>query len=767
MKESSQPYKTISNRLKEDNDMSSVPLMTLHNSKRGGDDVHDSDQMTDEDDPLESVLARMKYRPQNYRSQDFWTSLMFSGVTCFVIGFVVSYVLFLSIDQNNKLVQTIEHDANPQIASTLLQELSGRSIGKFVGVLSISSRNESRNRALKIRQHFLNLGFDSVSPITPTDVTFSYYDKNKPNLVTVVDENAYNVDDNGRLLHGTTDDSYSSDSDMQGFHVSTDVKGTVVYVNFGRESDFKFLEKSNVVVKKAIILARLGKVSPVELVQRCLHKGAAGVILFADPQQYPDIKKRNKPFLSPSQLGLLQVMHGNAATEGSNNTSCVPVQTLSAEDAEFILNEMSANDPSPDSWRGNLKVNYQIGPGFSTTGWELRIQVNMINVRKTYYSVVGAIRGSHEPDRYVLLGSSHGSVSGDDTVGAAASMMEMARAFNVLNANQGWRPRRSIVFCSWGFNFMQGSASSVPLSEDWGYIMREKAVAYLGVDVAVRGNRTLSVAATPLLSKAVFDASSLVPNPATRSPKEGLVTVYDTWIKTSPSLFNTKIPQINNVKGEGNFQTFLYDLGIPSIDLHYASTKNDDGGFVDDDFRYHRAIAQVWAMLTWLLADSLMVPFDIKQYATFLSQSVNSVSLQYEKEIKSNALPLLQLEDAIHNFTIAAEAFQKKTLLVDKSKPLAMRIMNDQQLRLERAFLHHHGTHMSPPPRHAVFSPVESISVNSTVGFATLQNLMDDLSASPLSALVRTQVEAHLESLVHCISSATHGLGIPIQPPVL
>ncbi|KAJ4436641.1 hypothetical protein ANN_16772 [Periplaneta americana] len=381
-------------------------------------------------------------------------------------------------------------------------QTSGFNVPNYVRVLSISSRNESRNRALKIRQHFLNLGFDSVSPITPTDVTFSYYDKNKPNLVTVVDENAYNVDDNGRLLHGTTDDSYSSDSDMQGFHVSTDVK-----------------------------------------VQRCLHKGAAGVILFADPQQYPDIKKRNKPFLSPSQLGLLQVMHGNAATEGSNNTSCVPVQTLSAEDAEFILNEMSANDPSPDSWRGNLKVNYQIGPGFSTTGWELRIQVNMINVRKTYYSVVGAIRGSHEPDCYVLLGSSHGSVSGDDTVGAAASMMEMARAFNVLNANQGWRPRRSIVFCSWGFNFMQGSASSVPLSEDWGYIMREKAVAYLGVDVAVRGNRTLSVAATPLLSKAVFDASSLVPNPATRSPKEGLVTVYDTWIKTSPSPFNTKIPQ--------------------------------------------------------------------------------------------------------------------------------------------------------------------------------------------------------------------------------
>jgi len=43
--------------------MSSVPLMTLHTSKRGSDELNDSDQVSDEeDDPLESVLARMKYR---------------------------------------------------------------------------------------------------------------------------------------------------------------------------------------------------------------------------------------------------------------------------------------------------------------------------------------------------------------------------------------------------------------------------------------------------------------------------------------------------------------------------------------------------------------------------------------------------------------------------------------------------------------------------------------------------------------------------------
>jgi hypothetical protein len=53
-------------------------------------------------------------------------------------------------------------------------------------------------------------------------------------------------------------------------------------------------------------------------VHRCLEKGAVGVILFADPQQYPDSNKRNKPFLLPSHLGMLQNMHGNPATEGAS-----------------------------------------------------------------------------------------------------------------------------------------------------------------------------------------------------------------------------------------------------------------------------------------------------------------------------------------------------------------------------------------------------------------------------------------------------------------
>ena len=89
--------------------------------------------------------------------------------------------------------------------------------------------------------------------------------------------------------------------------------------------------------------------------------------------------------------------------------------------------------------------------------------------------------------------------------------------------------------------------------------------------------------------------------------------------------------------------------------------------FQDDNegFRHHTAVAKLWALLTWLLADSLILPFDTTQYAAFLHDSVTAVSRQYEKYVKAYAL---QLESAVQNFTTAAKAFQDKLLHVDKSK---------------------------------------------------------------------------------------------------
>jgi hypothetical protein len=85
----------------------------------------------------------------------------------------------------------------------------------------------------------------------------------------------------------------------------------------------------------------------------------------------------------------------------------------------------------------------------------------------------------------------------------------------------------------------------------------------------------------------------------------------------------------------------------------------------NEGFRHHTAVAKFWALLTWLLANTVVVPFDARQYATFLHDSMNAISTQYEKYVKTYAL---QLESAVQNFTTVAKAFQHKLLHVDKSK---------------------------------------------------------------------------------------------------
>jgi hypothetical protein len=66
-----------------------------------------------------------------------------------------------------------------------------------------------------------------------------------------------------------------------------------------------------------------------------------------------------------------------------------------------------------------------------------------------------------------------------------------------------------------------------------------------------------------------------------------------------------------------------------------------------------------------------------------------------------------------------------------------------------------------------VFSPGASVNVNRTAGFGVLQDLLDDMMSSPVSDFVQSKLEDYLQSVIHCITSASHGLHIPLQLPEL
>lgn len=68
----------------------------------------------------------------------------------------------------------------------------------------------------------------------------------------------------------------------------------------------------------------------------------------------------------------------------------------------------------------------------------------------TVHNVFAVIRGSQEPDRFVLLGNhrdawTYGAV---DPNSGTAALLDIARRYALL-MRLGWNPRRTIILCSW------------------------------------------------------------------------------------------------------------------------------------------------------------------------------------------------------------------------------------------------------------------------------------------------------------------------------
>ena len=111
-------------------------------------------------------------------------------------------------------------------------------------------------------------------------------------------------------------------------------------------------------------------------------------------------------------------------------------------------------------------------------------------------NVLGIIRGGVEPDRYVIVGMYNSPVTilcskpsiinilltsmdpflgnhrdawgrgAVDAVSGLAAMVETARAMNKVQMRYGWRPRRTIIFASWGAGEMGNLGSNEWVEEN-------------------------------------------------------------------------------------------------------------------------------------------------------------------------------------------------------------------------------------------------------------------------------------------------------------
>lgn len=465
---------------------------------------------------------------------------------------------------------------------------------------------------------------------------------------------------------------------FHGHSKSGDVTGPLVYANYGAREDFKTLEDNGISVKDAVVLVRYYgsqgdralKVKAAELA------GAVGCIIYSDPTEdgfvqgptYPDGRFMPGDGVQRGAVSLMSWVVGDVLTPGSPSTPSnkdrlkpedspglnkIPSIPISWNDAKHLLDALKGHGQQmTDVWRGAPETEYWTGNQDSP-------KVNLKNLQdeekmQPIYNVLGKITGWEESKQRIIVGNHRDAwcTGGADPGSGTAVMLEVIRIFGELR-RLGWRPLRTIEFASWDgeeYNLI-GSTEYVESRED---ILREEGVAYLNVDVGVSGT-DFHAAASPLYERSLRHVIDRVGDPSSG--------------KSIRELWDTSNRRIEGLGAGSDFVAFQDIVGTSSIDMFFKGQRfpyhscydNFEwmSRYGDPDWKYHKAMGEIWALLILELADKPVLPFDLTAYARAVVRYVDELGTYAKTAIGSdkNTLDLRPLQKAADFFSQEAEAF--------------------------------------------------------------------------------------------------------------
>ncbi|XP_071080752.1 glutamate carboxypeptidase 2-like [Haliotis cracherodii] len=631
-------------------------------------------------------------------------------------------------------------------------------------------------------------GFDDVT-ITPYDVLMSYPDPENPNVVRVRGQN-------DEILYESplTEAILTPRENVPGvvppfnaYSANGTVTGNLVYVNYGRDEDFKYVtDVVNINVTGNIVIARYGKIYRGDKAKAAQKHGAIGLIIYSDPADYarggnssdvyphswwlpPTGAQRGTLFVSdgdPETPGYPSIETAYRVPESQINLPAIPVHPISYGEAKNIMQYMSGSAVRSD-WSGGMDIVYRYGPGFNNqTLKDVEMRISTRNQRNVTYNTIGIIAGAVEPDRYVILGNHRDAwvFGAMDPSSGTAAMMEAARVMAEMVSSGEWRPRRSLIFCSWGAE-EYGTLGSSEWVEEYMKNLGARTVAYLNVDTAVSGNYSLSMGATPLLNRPVYDAAKQVLGP------RGDRSLYDEWLKVEPRTFSGQStqPRIDPPGSGSDHDPFLLKAGIPVAtfgfkneypyplyhsvyETFYAMEK-----FYDPDFKIHACVTSLWVELARSLSDSLVLPYNVSDYGVMLEESRHELDREYGAILKVNVANYSALDDYIRDFKIVAAEFMSSLKTVNRNNPLAVRAVNDQMMQLERAFTDPAGLPGRAHHKHVVLAP-NMYNAYAASSFPGLVDLLSQIDASRDHDSQWKPIKKNFSILLFIIHSATSSL---------
>ncbi|KAG0177169.1 hypothetical protein DFQ28_007695 [Apophysomyces sp. BC1034] len=561
-----------------------------------------------------------------------------------------------------------------------------------------------------------------VAIVSPPDLAFEASLKEDP----VEEDPSSNRPDAPPTFHG-----YSGDGN---------VTGPLVYVNYGRLVDFKKLASQGLNLTQTVALVRYGKVSRGTKVMLAEKYGCAGVLIYSDPiddgpinksapaESFPDGPWRSSSSVQRGTVHYLAIAPGDPTTLGypaTENATRVPLNEslvlphipslpLSWRDARPLLKALENHGTADPAWAGGLDgIGYYTGPSEAL--------VNLVSLNKyeikPVWNVIGRIEGSEEPNRAVILGNHRDAwgFGASDPVSGSSTMLELVRTFGVL-LKRGWRPRRTILIASWDAE-EYGTVGSTEWVEDYKDWLNAEAVAYLNVDVGVRGFK-FGASASPLLHRLLYEVTRTVIDPRTSK------TVYEVWKDANQNISSTMdtdeplVPLARQLGAGSDYAGFFHHVGVSSISFGFNGPRGvyhsiyDSiywmENFGDPTFEYHQTITRIWGLLALRLSSDIVLPLYPSSYGKELAYYATLV----ETEQGCLRLPVLQtavdgLRHESNKFDKDLDKLRSKAEQKHKGRKLRKQVAkaNEQLLQFERAFIDANGLLSRPWYKHTVYAP--------------------------------------------------------------
>ncbi|MEP6617404.1 MAG: transferrin receptor-like dimerization domain-containing protein [Ginsengibacter sp.] len=547
-------------------------------------------------------------------------------------------------------------EAQVQLEKKFDQLLDRLTIGKNIKRLSAKPHNLGSAADRENAEYLLNLykswGWDArietFKVLFPTPLTRKLKMLSPVKYTAVLKEPSIKEDaTSGQPGQLPTYNAWSADGN---------VTGDLVFVNYGLPGDYEKLALLGIDVKGKIVIAKYGHSWRGIKPKVAQEHGAIGCIIYSDPGDdgygagdvYPVGAFKNEYGVQRGSVMDMVVYPGDPLTPGIGATEDakridrskalnlikIPVLPISYHDAKPLLAALGG-PVVPAGWRGGLPFTYHIGPGKVRVHLQLSFDWKLVSC----YDVIAMMKGSQFPDQWVIRGNHHDAwVNGaSDPISGQSAMLEEARVIGELIKN-GWKPKRTLVYCSW-----DGEEPGLLGSTEWVEFheaeLKEKAVVYINTDESGRG--FLYAEGSHALTTMVDEVSKGVIDPQTHvsvyQRKKAAEVISASSSKEKKDTYDKKILELGALGSGSDFSAFLQHAGIPSIDIGYSG--EDNGGiyhsiydsydnyvrFKDPGFYYGVTLAQTSGHAALRMAESDLLPFDFR----ILYNTVNT----YSKEL--------------------------------------------------------------------------------------------------------------------------------------